>query len=170
MPSAASALSLAALRAELESDCAATQATQASLQAQLAAQSAKLDALLGAIGARSASTAPPDPVPAAFSQPLPSPARSPPHRRAVLDHSAAVDLVNGFDALADDASDENEVRTAHAQPRLPAAFVPTPSGTEQSAQQQLAAIVSGLSKQGGRSSTAAQASSTKLSMNEKCLQ
>jgi hypothetical protein len=149
-PATASALSLAALRAELESDRAAAQATQMSLQAQLVAQSAKLDTLLGAIIARSTAASPSASVPAAFSQPLSSSARSPPHRRAVLDHSAAVDLANSFDALADDASDENEVRTTQTPALLPAAFVPTPSGSEQSAQQQLAAIVSGLSKQGGR--------------------
>ena len=76
----------------------------------------------------------------------------------MLDRAAAATTsLNPFDRLADDESnlDAHEV-LPHSHTRtqptavLPAAFASTPPGTEQSAQQQLAAIVSGLSEQGAK--------------------
>ena len=95
---------------------------------------------------------------------------APPHRAAVLDRAAAAPRASAvgpsagsFGVLAQDGDDEDdedahEVRShAHipgvqSQPSalLPAAFVPTPSGTAQNAQQQLAALFNGLAKQGSK--------------------
>ncbi len=60
-------------------------------------------------------------------------------------------------------STEVPTHTTHAQPAsvLPAAFGPAPSGTEQSAQQQLAAILSGLGKQTSKVKYATSPSSTR---------
>ena len=166
---AATAASLAAMRAALEADRAAAQVQAAALQAQMDKQAADTQQILVLLAAlRPAST--PAPVVPGTTVPSAAPAgrgpaqRSDPssasvsasHRAAVLDHSAAAAAsANPYGALTDVDSDEeaHEVTPqshTRAQPTsvLPAAFVPAPPGTEQSAQQQLAAIVNGLSKQG----------------------
>jgi hypothetical protein len=94
----------------------------------------------------------------------------PPHRAAVLDRAAAsaqsdiAALVNRFSALPVDGDSDDEDTTVKPQPHthnartpqstqagvLPAAFVPPPIGSENSATQQLAAIFSALNKQGGK--------------------
>ena len=150
---AATASSLAAMRAELEADRAAAQvdrvAMQARLDKQAAAQAADTERIMALLAVLRPIGAP--------TAPLQSPSLSAPHRRAVLTNAAATVAPTIHDAVANDDSDEDEheVRPhSHTRPQpaavLPAFFVPTPSGTEQSAQQQLAAIVSGLSKQGTR--------------------
>jgi hypothetical protein len=127
---------------------------------------ASLAAISAAVRPQAAQAAAPAPAAHAAEPLRASPAPSPPHQAAVLDRAAATarsevaQLVNRFSALAndDDSDDEAQVRQqshtsgARSSPTalLPAAFVPTPSGTEQSAQQQLAAIVNGLSKQGSK--------------------
>ena len=136
--------------------------------ASVAAIRASLAAITAAIRPQAAQAAAPAPAAHAAEPLRASPAPSPPHQAAILDRAAATSrsevaqLVSRFSALAndDDSDDEAQVRhqshthTGGAQPSptslLPAAFVPTPSGSEQSAQQQLAAIVNGLSKQGSK--------------------
>ena len=168
--SAATAASIAALRAELEADRAAAQVERAAMQAQLAEQSATSRRMMAMLAALHPS-APIISPPAAVNHPLqppPSPPVSVPaaHRAAVLDRAAAAPeaafdpsaglLARGHDDEDDD--DAHEVRShahihgAQAQPNaiLPAAFVPTPSGTAQNAQQQLAALFNGLAKQGSK--------------------
>jgi hypothetical protein len=138
---------------------------------EVAASVAEIRTALAALTAMIRSQAAPAvaPVPAVRpTEPLRAPSIPlPPHQAAVLDRAAAASrgevaqLVNRFSALADDDNSDDEAHQVHqhshthgAQPSpttlLPAAFVPTPSGTAQSAQQQLAAIVSGLSKQGSK--------------------
>ena len=90
---------------------------------------------------------------ASSSQPPPAP-----HRSTVLDRvSSSRDLSDLVAAVVDaDLSDSEEQEvTSHTHTTtptavLPPAFVPTPPGTAQSAQQQLAAIVSSLGKQGAK--------------------
>ena len=113
-------------------------------------------------------------VPASATAPAARPAElprtssttSPPHQAALLDREAAAtrsevaQLVNRFSALANDDDSDDDVQvlqqphtsSMHPSPaaRLPAAFIPTAPGTAQSAQQQLAAIVNGLSKQSSK--------------------
>ena len=154
--SAASVVSLAAMRAELEADRAAAQVERAAIRAQLddqAAATRQLSALLARLQPTALESAA-----SSLSTPAPPSAPVPhPHRGAVLDRSAAAALVNTLSAAALDGGDSDEdapevLTHSHTHTQrasiLPAAFVPTPSGTEQSAQQQLAAIVSGLNKQG----------------------
>jgi hypothetical protein len=160
--SAATAVSLAAMRAELEADRAAALVERAALQARLDAQAAATEQILAMLAALrpaiAASAAPPAPSPVAPQPPLHPIALPVPHRVAVLDRTAAnAASVNMYDALAsDDLDEEAHEVTPHSHTRaqpttfLPAAFVPTPSGTEQSAQQQLAAILNGLTKQGSK--------------------
>ena len=163
-PDAAAALAVAAWRAEVDADRAATAvdraaavAESAALRRQLSEQATAMREIMAALGAL---RAPPShaalPPPA---QPLaPAPAA---HRAAVLDRTArAVASVNHYSVLAlpDDSSEDDahevlpqsHTRASASTAILPAAFVPTPAGTEQSAQQQLAAIVTGLNKQGGK--------------------
>ena len=140
--------------------------------ASVAAIRASLAAITAAIRPQAAQAAAPAPAAHAAEPLRASPAPSPPHQAAILDRAAATSrsevaqLVSRFSALAndDDSDDEAQVRhqshthTGGAQPSpttlLPAAFVPTPSGSEQSAQQQLAAIVNeGSASRARRSST-----------------
>ena len=167
--------SVAALRAVMEADKAEAEVRLTALQAQLTAQATATERILALLQAQQSVAASP-----AQEAHLPSPARPsaaapgpspPPHRRAVLDNTVAptasraevAELVNRFSALADEDSDDDAHEVTpqtHSHTRaklaakppaiLPAAFVPTPSGSEQSAQQQLAAIVNGLSRQGGK--------------------
>ena len=162
----ATASALAALQAQFDTAASATGAIHAALQAQLEEQARALRAqheeqtkmftLLMARLPPAAATGPSLSSTAVSPQaPLQSSATSAPHRHAVLDRAApAVASNNAYDALRDSDSDDDthEVTTQHhtpAQPAsvLPAAFRPVPSGTEQGAQQQLAAILSGLGKQ-----------------------
>jgi hypothetical protein len=93
---------------------------------------------------------------ASLQAPSQSAATPAPHRRAVLDRAVpAVSSDNPYNALRDSDSDDDahEVTPqphtpAHPTSVLPAAFRPVQAGTEQGAQQQLAAILSGLGKQG----------------------
>ena len=147
------ARALAALRAEMQADRAASDTAQRALTAQLNKQTATNDKLVAALAASMdrAHSAPPLAAGDSFpTQPRPtsSPTQSPPHRAAKLDRAAsAISLTNEFEALADDDSnaDDREVTT---RTLLPAAFVPTPAGSEQSSAQQLAAILAGIHKQG----------------------
>lgn len=97
------------------------------------------------------------------------PSNSAPHRAAVLDRAAVASqadiaaLVNRLSLHSDPDSDEEDTQVPH-QPHtrsahtpstttaglLPQAFVPPPTGAEQSATQQLAAIFNALNKQGGK--------------------
>ena len=160
MPSSLTLSSVAATVVDLAASVVGVAASLAEMRVSLAAMSAATRPQ-----ATPAATAP---VPAArpAEPPRTSPVPSPPHQAAVLDRAAAAtrsevaQLVNRFSALAndDDSDDEIQVRqqphTRGAQPSaaalLPAAFIPTPSGTAQSAQQQLAAIINGLSKQSSK--------------------
>ena len=167
---AATAASIAAMRAAFEADRAAAETRERAVQVQLNRQAADTRRILAMLtGLQLAAPAAPQPgappqplqsaaVPALPQQPRSAVAPAPPHRGAVLGPgAAALAAVNMYAALADGDSDNeahevpphSHIRT---QPTavLPAAFVPTPSGTEQSAQQQLAAILSGLSKQGAK--------------------
>ena len=152
-PTATAASMIAAMRAELDADRAAAQVREAALQAQLTSIMSCLAALRPAAApvapVAQAATAPQLPVQPALPQ-----VSAPPHRGAVLSReAAAVSLVNTYAALANADSDEDTHEVlphSHTNTLLPAAFVPTPSGSEQSAQQQLAAILSGLSKQGAK--------------------
>jgi hypothetical protein len=153
---AATATSIAALRAQLEADKAAAEVTVAALQAQLSRQAADVQQILSLLR---------NPQPAAAASPPPHTPPSPPlqpppvpHRSAVLDRTTSSrDLSNLVAAVvnADPSDSEEQEVTSHTHTTtrttvLPPAFVPTTPGTEQSAQQQLAAIVSGLSKQGAK--------------------
>ena len=164
---AASASSLAALRAGMEADKAATQVQLAALQAQLTAQEASTQRLMALLEARLPTLPQTTSPPAPTSSSAPATGASHPHRQSVLDRSAlsttsraeVTELVNKFAALTNEDSDDDThevaphthtLRTQLPTKVLPAAFIPTPSGSEQSAQQQLAAIVHGLSKQGSK--------------------
>lgn len=100
-----------------------------------------------AIGAKTVNAALSAPRPIAAPTVLPSP-----HRHAVLDRvTTAPRSLNPFASLAhDELDDDGDEVITQSHTLLPSAFRPTPAGTEQSAQQQLAAIVNGLSKQGGK--------------------
>lgn len=153
---AATASSVAALRAQLVADRAATEVTTAALQAQLSRQAADMQQILSLLRNAQPTAAASTPPPAVSSPPHQPP--SVPHRSAVLDRTTSSrDLSNLVAAVVNaDLSDSEEQEVTsqtHTTTRttvLPPAFVPTPPGTEQSAQQQLAAIVSGLSKQGAK--------------------
>ena len=164
---AVTASSLAALRAGMEADKAAAQVQLTAMQAQLAAQEASTQRLMALLEARLPALPQSTSSPVPASPPAPATGTTHPHRHSVLDRSApsttsraeVTELVNKFAALTNEDSDDDthEVAPQAHTPRtqlpttvLPAAFVPTPSGSEQSAQQQLAAIVHGLSKQGSK--------------------
>ena len=160
------AAALAAVRAEAATDRATAQVQLDALQAQIREQKAdakrQFDAMMAALlalrsdsttsqhtGARNAAAAVlnatrPDALPA------PSP---PPHRNVLLDRGTTIPpTANAFVSLDNDESgdDDDEVTTQSHTMLLPPAFRPTPAGTEQSAQQQLTAIVDSLSKQTGK--------------------
>ena len=152
----ASASALAAMRAELDSVRAAAQASAAALQTRLEQQSRTMELILARLPA-APSTQPSPPVTEVAGQaaaPSAAVPRPSPHRRVVLDRAApAVASDNQYNALHDSDSDDDAHEVTPqthtlAQPAsvLPAAFRPVPSGTEQGAQQQLAAILSGLGK------------------------
>ena len=163
---AATAVALAAMKAELEADKAAAQVQAASLQAQLDRQAAATQQILGLLAELRPvpAAAPPRQLPAvAGPDPLPrsgpvSGPTSASHRTAVLDRTAAsAASANLFAALTDgDSDDDAHEVPLHSHTRtqptviLPAAFVPTLSGTEESAGQQLAAIFKEFGKQGGK--------------------
>jgi hypothetical protein len=160
---AVSAVDVAASVAVLKASMAAM---QSSFIASLAAMQSSFEATLNSrLPPLAAASAMPSSV-APRRLPLPS---AVPHRAAVLDRTVALPraaaalLTNPFDALAgggDDEYDEDahevdshsHTRGVQARPvdLLPAAFVPTSSGTVQNAQQQLAAIVNGLTKQSSK--------------------
>jgi hypothetical protein len=150
---------LAAIRAEVEAERSVAQVERAAVQAQLREQAAatqrmldeqadtkrQFNEMIAALQAlRSDRTA-------THSAP---PISSPPHRRAVLDRSTATAIPPSANAFAsldnDEFGDSDDEVTPHSHTPLPSAFRPTPAGTAQSAQQQLAAIVNGLSKQGSK--------------------
>ena len=156
---AAADVANSALAAQLnsqKSQFAAMQAQLATSTQQTADTKTQLAAILALLQAQQATATPPQPAPsgpsltALFTQTQPTP--SPPlHRRTLLD--AAVTTEDLLDQLSDGSTDEEAQQvttTANTQQRpavvLPAAFAPTPAGTEQSAQQQLAAILAGLNK------------------------
>ena len=156
---AATASSVAALRARMDADRAVAEATAAALQAQLQ----QILSLLRNPQPAAAVASPPAAAPTATAamnaavnttQPNAPPVSSPPpHRSAVLDRSTAIPpSANTFASLGDDGlsdSDDEVIPQSHTM-LLPPAFRPTQAGTEQSAQQQLAAIVDSLSKQTGK--------------------
>jgi len=142
------ATALAAMQAVMDTDRATAQVATAALQArieQLARQArddmAQIMTLLTARAPAATAAAPEQPSPA-----------SSPHRSAVLGRTGSLTSpVDADDVVSYHGDDQgaHEVPT-HTHTRraiLPAAFVPLASGTEQSAQQQLAAILSGLTKQ-----------------------
>ena len=151
----------------MEADKAAAQVQLTAMQAQLAAQEASTQRLMALLEARLPALPQSTSSPVPASPPAPATGTTHPHRHSVLDRSApsttsraeVTELVNKFTALTNEDSDDDthEVAPQAHTPRtqlpttvLPAAFVPTPFGSEQSAQQQLAAIVHGLSKQGSK--------------------
>jgi hypothetical protein len=156
---AATASSIAALRAQIEADKAVAEATTAALQAQL-------QQILSLLRNPQPAVAVSPPPPAATTataainaavnttRPNAPPVSSPPpHRSAVLDRSTAIPpSANTFASLGDDgfSDSDDEVTPQSHTLLLPPAFRPTQAGTEQSAQQQLAAIVDSLSKQTGK--------------------
>ena len=157
----------------LESLAASMAAMQAAMQANFLALSQRMAPPAPPAPAPTVTTAilprlpPPSP---AHDTPALVPAPSPPHRAAVLDRAAVASqhdinaLVNRISALPDNDSDfeDDDAQVAshshsHATPvhsasqrALPSAFIPPPVGTEQNASQQLAAIFSAMSKQGGK--------------------
>ena len=177
---AATAVALAAMKAELEADKAAAQVQAASLQAQLDRQAAATQQILGLLAELRPvpAAAPPRQLPAvAGPDPLPrsgpvSGPTSASHRTAVLDRTAAsAASANLFAALADgDSDDDAHEVPLHSHTRtqptviLPTAFVPTLSGTEESAGQQLAAIFKEFGKQGGKVNTPPSRGWTRRSM------
>jgi len=154
----ATASSIAALRAQIESDKAVAEATTAVLQAQL-------QQILSLLRNPQPAVAVSPPPPAATTataaigaavnttRPIAPPVSSPPpHRSALLDRSTAIPPSAATFALPDndEFGDSDDEVTPHSHTPLPSAFRPTPAGSAQSAQQQLAAIVHGLSKQGSK--------------------
>ena len=156
----------ASMAAELRASMAAMQKSLATAIAS-AVQSSFVAVLSSQASAQAAPTAPTAVAPQQAVTP-PPPSASPPHRAAVLDGAATstsraeiANLVSRFSALSDDddADDgthqvQQHTHTRREQPLpaalLPTPFVPTAAGTEQSAQQQLVAIVNGLNKQGSK--------------------
>ena len=155
-----------AIQAQLREQAASTQRL---LDGQAAAAKRQFDEMMAALqvlrGDREAAlradvnstaattaTAATDAAVAATRPNAPPVSSSPPHRSAVLDRSAAIrPSANTFASLDNDESgDSDDEVTPHSHTPLPSAFRPAPAGTAQSAQQQLAAIVNGLSKQSGR--------------------
>jgi len=144
------------MRAEFNADRAAADVKLTSLQAQLEAISTALAKLLPPA---TRPTTPPPVAPLASFPASTPPSVAPPacHRQVLAPSAVAASPVNPFHALAEGDSDDDEHEEplhshtrSHLTAVLPAAFAPTPSGTEKSAQQQLSAIVSGLSKQGAK--------------------
>ena len=140
--SEANARAIQALNSRLDADRATASADTAALQTQLAS-------IVAMLAQQRASTQPTPSIPATAA-----PLTATPHRAAVLDRAtASADLTRQFDTLHDIDSDDEAQQVTHQthtrqQPTivLPSAFVPAQSGSEQSAQQQLAAILSGLTK------------------------
>lgn len=164
-------------RARYDADRAADRARQDADRARAAADKAALDTQLALIltfmqsqtqrnTAQPSATSPPrsaaSALPAAGAPAEPAGAiratTPAPHRRAVLDPTlSTADMVSRFSALGDDDEDEEAQQvtlTSHTRQQpatvLPAAFTPAPSGSEQSAQQQLSAILNGLAKSTGK--------------------
>ena len=140
---------LAAMRAEMRADRAAFDTQQLAMTAQLSKQAATTDKLRASLAALERTQSAPSPAAASSptqSRPTSSPTPLPPHRAAKLDRGASsVSLSNDFEALADDDSnaDNREVTT---RTLLPAAFVPTQPGSEESSTQQIAAFLAGIHK------------------------